>query len=241
MLKFFDMAFLAIFAHSAYRAIHARVWWKFLIELIFIAIGASSSLLFTGIVQNGFTYNDAVAASSFIALAWGWIYMTRRLTLKFKRNHDSYQESYRSFLKQADFLASESSRIDHAIPHGIMSEIAELSTVAELTRRRLVAVKRRVKMFGIFIGVSIGFLVAFFILPNLARYEAIYSARNNIAEWRAPNGTNPSRIPVYWTGDRIVYITNDGKECLVHLQIASVEQAIRSCPEVITDASAPKK
>jgi hypothetical protein len=75
-------------------------------------------------------------------------------------------------------------------------------------------------------------------LTTLGRNDCLtLVASKNHKEWRVLDPTGPARMPVYWIGDRYIYITNDGKECLVHVQIAGVEQARRNCTPVIATLS----
>ena len=157
MLTFVDIASLVIFANTAYRAIYAAKQWQFILDLAFIAIGASSWLLIAVLIQGGFTAKDATIGLLSVVLAWGWIYMTRRLATKFKASHDSYQASYQSFLKRFGESASEGLKVKQDIPAEIATLLTEIRDVIEPVRRRLGIVKRRVRVFDY----SSAFLLAF--------------------------------------------------------------------------------
>lgn len=71
----------------------------------------------------------------------------------------------------------------------------------------------------------------FVAVPALATWKAIEAAKQG--HYVAPDAQSPVRVPVYWVGDRVVYITQDGS-CNVNIEIAGALKARHECGTLLT-------
>lgn len=76
-----------------------------------------------------------------------------------------------------------------------------------------------------------GYIAVFSILPGLALMQVRTALGGS---WLKSNDLpdTAERVPVYWIGDRYIYVTN-ARYCEVHAQILGVEQARRVCPPLL--------
>jgi hypothetical protein len=64
-------------------------------------------------------------------------------------------------------------------------------------------------------------------IPATAWFQAMESAQQDRYE---PVAGLPARVPVYWVGDRVVFLTFDGATgCRVNVQITAAVQSVRDC------------
>jgi hypothetical protein len=67
-------------------------------------------------------------------------------------------------------------------------------------------------------------------IPALAAADAV---RATTAEWERIDATQTTPTPIYWIGDRVVYVTWDHGKCGIHALIANVERGRRDCTPII--------
>jgi hypothetical protein len=77
-----------------------------------------------------------------------------------------------------------------------------------------------------------GYISMFIAIPAMAWILAMTSVQQE--RYRSFDQNAPARVPVYWVGDRVVFLTFD-TGCFVHTQIAGVLQSKRSCGRYIRD------
>jgi hypothetical protein len=112
------------------------------------------------------------------------------------------------------------------------ADLLDLSKKSIAEGRQLVAQRNRLdQRYRLTLGLGAGLMSLAVALPALATIDAVSAAMQEHYAAIAPN-TSPRR-PVYWVGDRVVYLTTEGTKCYVHVQIANVEQSKRECPRLI--------
>lgn len=84
----------------------------------------------------------------------------------------------------------------------------------------------------VFLAVISGYLTAILALPAAATVLAAAATASDA--WGPVSADTPARVPVYWVGDRVVYLTTEGGSCFVSVQIAGALQTKRKCPPLVT-------
>lgn len=103
---------------------------------------------------------------------------------------------------------------------------------------------RRVRELRIRLWVLAAYVTMLSVIPFMAWMAAAGAAQQSYEQYRSVDLGAPPRMPVYWVGDRVVYITSEpikmagvqvGARCEVHVQIARVEQARFVCPDEVIE------
>lgn len=76
-------------------------------------------------------------------------------------------------------------------------------------------------------------------LPVLATISALRSAGDG-GFVELASGSEPA-TPVYWVGDRIVYLAQENASCFVYAKISDNVIAKKKCPNLVADWIATKK
>lgn len=91
----------------------------------------------------------------------------------------------------------------------------------------------------IYTSLLAGALTVFNLANTISHSDAILTTYLGQREMLPEPPTGKARIPVYWIGDRYVYVTNDGITCEVHEVIDSTEVGAHKCSPVIDEVSKP--
>lgn len=108
-------------------------------------------------------------------------------------------------------------------------------TLGEVFLQRLAPLHRRIRHSRIRYMLFAAYLASASAVPAIATLSAVSATQGS---WLRLESHSAARVPVYWNGDRLVYLTFE-PACYVHVQIAGVEQARRTCPPLMREVTLP--
>jgi hypothetical protein len=210
MLDWFDYLLIVATVSVLYKTVFTAKTLEYVVGVLCFALVASSGTL----VKLAYSGAIDVASPAVVGCAAVVAFVTMRAYRRIRELIGKLQtqlEKAESILKDAASLDAEKQKEAERIKSTCISEI----------RRS----KRYIWMFCSIITVSS-------VIPMVAKLEATRLSKP--AHWIRLDPTSEPRIPVYWVGDRVVYLTVE-KGCSVHMMIGKDEVARTECPDLIED------
>lgn len=119
------------------------------------------------------------------------------------------------------------------------------SPVKRLMERTHAYLSRRVWELRVRVWLLVGYVCMLTVVPSVAWIHAMGTANQEYAQFHPLSPGSPARLPVYWVGDRAVFVTFEpvalrgvpfGTSCQVHVQMDGIEQTRFTCPDQVVAA-----